>query len=85
MTATTQADDDSIETQSVLIHSETGTRHIPKEDKRHQSLCGYNGVTPDARDVWDRGESSYLADFPEDFGDLPSDCQHCAEQFNEEN
>jgi hypothetical protein len=63
----------------VLIHSETGTRHIPKDEDKHQSRCGYNGVTPDARDVWDVGESTHLDDHPEDFGDLPSDCDKCAE------
>jgi hypothetical protein len=66
----------------ILIHKETGTRHIPQDDDRHQSLCGYNGVNPDAIDVWDIGESNHLEDFPEDFGDLPSDCENCAEAFN---
>lgn len=63
----------------VLIHKETGTRHIAKDqDGGFMSLCGYNGVDPDARDMWDVGESTWLDDSPEDFGDLPSDCSRCA-------
>lgn len=65
----------------VLIHSETGTRHIPQDEHKHKSLCGYNGVSPDARDMWDVGESDHLEESPEDFGDLPSDCDKCAKAF----
>jgi hypothetical protein len=63
----------------ILVHKKTGTRHIPQDDHRYQSLCGYNGVSPDAREMWDVAESSHLEDFPQDFGNLPSDCDKCAQ------
>lgn len=65
----------------ILINKESGTRHIPKEDDKFESLCGFNGVSPDAYDLWDVGESSWLDTHPEDFGDLPGDCSQCAKAF----
>lgn len=61
---------------SVAIHKDSGKRHIANGEYGNP-ICGEKPLKMN----WDTDE--WLDDFPEDFGDIPSDCEKCAKKFNQ--
>lgn len=58
----------------VAIHKENDTRHIA-DGEYGNPICG----TKPLKMTWEDDE--WLDDFPEDFGELPEDCEKCEKKL----
>lgn len=65
----------------LVVNRSSGTKHLPDEDST--TKCGASLIQDGQENAtWE--DSSWLDDFPEDFGDGMNDCAKCAEMMEVE-